>query len=266
MHVIDTAQNISRHPEREYSKQGLFGIAVPQANPIVEPEISALMPDQIGVLTTRLQGSRVDSKSRLVDYMHNLAASLNAFDTAKLDVVGYACTGSTYLLGRDEERRRIDEFSRQYGYPIITSAEAILSALKHLGVSKIALIAPYPQWLVDISHAHWEKCGLTVIGSVRTMLEAEDTRNVYKLNTEMILEATNSLATNRADAILLSGTGMPTLRAIPAIAELSGKPVISSNLCLAWAMLEIACSPYPRPRTEAGETLIGGWSERTSLL
>lgn len=252
--------------QREYSREGLFGIAVPQANPVVEPEFSALMPAGTGTIATRLQGSRSNSKNRLIDYLDNLETSLSAFDTAALDVVGYACTGSSYLVGREEEQRQTDALSSKFGYPIITSAQAILAALKHLGVSKIALIAPYPQWMIDTSHAYWTQCGLTVTGSARTMLDTEDTRNVYQLRTEMVLDAASALPIHDAQAVLLSGTGMPTLRAIPAIARLTKLPTLSSNLCLAWAMLEAARSPYPAPDPVAGEALVGGWGGQVSRL
>lgn len=265
MMKIKTQPEIHR-AEREYSRKGLFGIAVPQANPVVEPEFSVLMPANTGVIATRLQGSRDSSKSRLIDYLDNLPSSLSAFDTATPDVVGYACTGSTYLVGQEAEQEKIDASSHQFGYPIITSAQAILAALKQLGASKIALIAPYPQWMIDVSHQYWETCGLRITSSARTMLNTEDTRNVYQLRTDMILEAAASLAAEQADVILLSGTGMPTLPAIPHIACLTKKPVISSNLCLAWAMLEAAGTTYPLPSKELGETLIGGWSERISRL
>ena len=37
-------------------------------------------------------------------------------------------------------------------------------------------------------------------------------------------------------ALGLAATGMPTLRAIGEISHATGKPVLSSNLCLAWAL------------------------------
>jgi len=251
---------------REYSRNGLFGVAVPQANPIVEPEFAALMPDNTGIIATRLQGSRSDSRNRLTEYLDNLPTSLSEFDTAKPDVVGYACTGSTYLVGTDKERDSVDAASGQFGYPIITSAQAIIAALKHLDASRVALIAPYPQWMIDISHGYWEGCGIEVVASARTMLDTEDTRNVYQVQTQMVLDVALSMDIGDAQVMLLSGTGMPTLRALPRIALHFGIPAISSNLCLAWAMLRAAGSRYPAPDTTRGETLIGGWSDKVSRL
>ena len=254
------------HADREYSARALFAVAVPQANPVVEPEFSALVPAGVGVIATRLQSSHADSGSRIVQYLDNLGASIEAFDTAQPDALGFACTGTSYLIGPDEERRRIDDYAKHYGYPIVTSAQAILKACEFMGVSRIALLAPYPQWLVDASLKYWQQCGLDVVSSARTEMDATDTRAVYKIRAAMVVEAAAALDTGKADAILLSGTGMPTLRVMSALSLRTGKPVLSSNLCLAWALLrEAGVTPEP-PRLELGETLLGGWVERAARL
>lgn len=252
--------------EREYSSRALLAVAVPQANPVVEPEFSALMPAGVGVIATRLQGSRTDSGNRLVQYLDNLGASIDAFDTAKPDALGYACTGTSYLIGAEEERHRIDQYQQRFGFPIITSATAILAACKHLGLSRVALLAPYPQWIVDASLEYWQQCGLSVISCARTEMDATDTRAVYKIRAPMVHEAADKLDTRDVDAILISGTGMPSLRVMPSLALRTGKPVLSSNLCLAWALLRetgVSCEP---PRADLGETLMGGWVERAARL
>ena len=254
------------HPDREYSARALLGVAVPQANPVVEPEFSALVPPGVGVIATRLQGSRTDSGNRIVQYLDNLGTSIEAFDTARPDALGFACTGTSYLIGPDEERRRVDAYRKQFGYPIITAAHAILAACEHLGIARIALLAPYPQWIVDASLTYWKQCGLTVTSSARTVMDTSDTRAIYKIPSSMALDAARALNTEGADAILISGTGMPTLRVMSKLALQTGKPVLSSNLCLVWALLrETGVSP-DAPRTAMGETLMGGWLERAALL
>ena len=263
---MNTNQKAAVRNEREYSERALLGVAVPQANPVVEPELSALMPAGVGVIATRLQGSRTDSGNRLIQYLDNLGTSIDAFDTTKPDALGYACTGTSYLIGPDEERRRIDQFAQQFGFPIITSAGAILAACKHLGISRVALLAPYPQWIVDASLTYWQQCGLSVTSSARTEMDATDTRAVYKIRSPMVLSAAQKLDTSGADAILISGTGMATLRMMHSLSLSTGKPVLSSNLCLAWALLRQCAVPLPPPRLALGETLLGDWIERAARL
>ena len=255
-----------KHEDREYSARSLLGVAVPQANPVVEPEFSALVPSGVGVIATRLQGSRTDSGNRLLQYLDNLGTSIEAFDTTRPDALGFACTGTSYLIGADEERRRIGAFGESYGFPIITSAQAILAACKHLGLKRIALLAPYPQFLVDASITYWQRAGLTITHSARTEMDTTDTRAVYKMRAPMIMKAAEKLDSSAADAILMSGTGMPTLRVMAELALSTGKPVLSSNLCLAWALMQETGVELDAARTGIGETLLGGWAERVALL
>jgi len=254
------------HPEREYSAQALLAVAVPQANPVVEPEFSALTPDGVGVIATRLQGSRTDSGNRLVQYLDNLGASIDAFDTARPDALGFACTGTSYLIGPAEEERRMAALTAQYGYPIISAAQAIRAACAHLGVRRIALLAPYPLFLVEASLKYWQEVGLEVVSFVRKEMDPTDTRAVYRIRAPQVMEAALALDVAKADAVLLSGTGMPTLRVMPELARKIGKPVLSSNLCLAWAMLRAVDGPTPQAQAASGESLLGGWAQRAERL
>lgn len=251
-----------RPASRGYGRLASFGIGVPQANPTVEPEMWALAPAGVSVLTTRLQGSRTKSENRLVDYLHNLKTSLEAFDTAPIDAFGFACTGTSYLVGAQEEERHLGACAAAFGYPIVSSAQAIRAALKELGLRRVALFAPYPSWLIKASEAYWAACGLEIVSTATVPLDTADTRNVYLVRTPMVLEAAAALQWEKADAIVMTGTGMPTLRAIPELARRSGKPVLSSNLCLAWALLKALPWSIPVPAPRDGEVLIGGWLEK----
>ncbi len=251
------------HPHaREYGQSASFGIGVPQANPTVEPELWSLVPAGVSLVTTRLQGSRTKSEIRLVDYLNNLKTSLEAFDTASIDAFGFACTGTSYLVGAEEEARSLGACAHAFGYPVVSSAQAIRAALKEFGLRRIALFAPYPSWLIEASEAYWAKCGLEIVSTATVPLDTADTRQVYLVRTPMVLEAAAALKWDKADAIVLTGTGMPTLRAIPELARLSGKPVLSSNLCLAWALLKSLPWTVPFEPPQNGEFLIGGWTER----
>ena len=212
------------------------GIATPQANTTVEPEMQLLLEGT--VLTARLRSPVADSRARLIDYFDRLPDTLARFDVAPLEASGFACTGSAYLVGRIEEERRIAAATAQAGHPVLSAAAAIRAALGELRARRIALLSPYPGWLSDAGQAYWRDAGFTLVSVAGLPAELLDTRNIYKLTTARVLEVFARLDTRGADAVLLSGTGMPTLRTIASVRP--GIPVLSSNLCLAWALTRAA--------------------------
>ena len=221
---------------REYGKAGLLGVGVPQANTTVEAEFRALAPAGVSVITARLQGSRSDSRKRLLDYFHNLDLALETFDTAPLDAFGFACTGSSYLIGLEKDRTAFADLSKRRGYPVVSATAAILESLTHLKARRIALVSPYPAWLTETGMAFYQSAGIDVVEVAVVAGDTTDTRNVYGIGSAGAVAAAKKLARRDFDALLLSGTGLPTLGAVGELTRLFDKPVLSSNLCLAWAL------------------------------
>jgi len=243
---------------REYGRRAAIGLAVPQSNPVVEAEFAAMLPSGTQSLVARLQGSRSDSRSRLTDYFRTLDRTLETFDIVEVDVLAYACTASSYLIPREEEAKELATLEARFGYQILTATEAIMRALDHLGIKRIALYAPYPDWLAVPSRDYWQARGIEVAAFVSAPIDPSDTRSVYGMRSVELLEGLAKFDWNGADALLMTGTGMPTLRAISEVAAETDRPVLSSNLCLAWASLRAADVALPPPTSS--EPLFSGWN------
>ncbi len=222
----------------EYGPGGWVGIGTPQANPTVEMEMRRLLPADIEPLTTRLVSHAESSDERLIEYLEALPDYLRSFDTLPLQIFGFACTGSTYLVGKSREAEIVAAAEKEFGYPIITAAEAIRRVIKSTGAERIALVAPYPKHLVDAGVAHWEATGFRVTALRRIDLGSMDTRLIYSLGSSDVLRELESLEIGAADCVLVSGTGVPTLNALAPAEERLGCPIVSSNLCLARALLD----------------------------
>ncbi len=243
---------------REYGRAGLFGVLTPQGNPTAETELRILLPPACAVLAARLTSSKPALGERLIDYRERLGEFVDRFDEIALDAVGFACTGSSYGAEVDDERRRLESIGARKGYPILTAAAAVEAALIELGVTAIALISPYPAWLTEAGRKHWERQGLRVTATLQLPLAPTGAHRIYALTTSAVLDTAASFDTRGADAILLTGTGMPSLRAILALEPVRRVPVLSSNLCLAWALAKITGEPGPGPESH----LYGGWAAR----
>jgi maleate isomerase len=252
-------------PDREYARHALLGIAPPQTNPVVEAEMSALLPDGVGMLVTRLTGKADNARTRFYEYIDNLETSLKAYGKAKIDAFGFSFTATAYLedVRQDE---RLAAMSEKMGYPIIASAQAIERALQRLGAERLALFSPYPDWLTELSSAYWTKKGYEVVSVASMPDDTSDTVNIYGLRTEGMLEASKALDTERADVIVVTGSGMATLPAVAPLTERTGKPFLCSNICLAWALLDELGLAHLAPPTHPGEVLIGGWTPRLARL
>jgi maleate isomerase len=229
---------------RDYGARGRFGLLTPQANPTVEPEFRRLMPAETELYVARLVSASDDPRSRLVEYLERLPAEVTQYDTLRLDAVAFACTGSSYLLGAAREAEIVAAARDAFGCPVETAALAILSALDLARARRIFVVSPYPAWLLEAGLAYWRAAGLEIAGSATVPTGRADTRGIYELQSADAAAVLDRLDTRGADAVLLSGTGMPSLALLRSRGN-SRPPVLSSNLCLAWRLQQFAAAPSP---------------------
>lgn len=213
----------------------MLGIGTPQANPTVEQELWLLRPDGVSLACARLVSRDDDPKTRLTEYIENLADTLARFDQLTLDAFGFACTGSSYIIGHSAEHLHLDGLSQRFGYPVISAAAAIEAALREAGARRIAFIAPYPEWLGSLGKKYWVARGFDVASIGLAKLPGTDTRKIYELDSNAATAQLNALDETTVDTVVFSGTGMPSLRAILRARD-AGVSAVSSNLCLAWAL------------------------------
>jgi len=226
--------------ELEYSKRGLIGVLTPQANTTVEPEFSIMWPRGVSMVNARLISSKMTIEQRLIDYTDQVEASLDQFANAPIQAVAFACTGASYLMGQDKEAKLCERIHKNRGYPFVTAARSVTEYLQALFAKRIGLVSPYPASLTEESFGYWESVGFMVAEVVAAFDESSDFHSIYSLRAGSAMEAVSSLKDKDIDAIVMLGTGMPTLQAILNCADWNGPPVTSCMLSLAWrTMLHI---------------------------
>lgn len=223
-----------------YGARGLVGLLTPQANTTVEPEMAAMTPPGVAVVNARLKSTRGTIDERLVEYFDSYPAAVSEFANAPLSAVGFACTGASYLAGIEAEDRLVETLSAERGAPVATAATAVCDALRALGARRIALVSPYHQSLDEASAGYWAARGFEVATRWSAYRASDAFHPIYSLAGEAARPGIDAVANAEADAIVLLGTGMPTLIPIGATPVVNGKPLLSCMLCLGWRLLAMA--------------------------
>lgn len=207
-----------------------IALLTPMANPTVEREMRRMLPPTCDYLVGRLVGTESDSQARLIQYAEELPAYLDQFGGFPLSAVAFACTASSYLVGKQREA----EIAGQLDIPVLWASAVIRETLTRIGAQKIAIISPYPVPIHEAGLGYWHDNGFKVVFDSRVEIGSADTRNIYALDGSEARPALARARDARPDAILVSGTGMPTVSLI----DPAGRPpIFSSNYCLAQAMI-----------------------------
>jgi maleate isomerase len=217
--------------------QRRVGVLVPPENPTVEPEMARLLGAGTALHVARLPLTvGADLRGRLDGYRAGLGQTLDQFGELPLSAMLIACTGAFYTIGPDADGRLCDELSERRGIPVLTATRAILEWLRGRAVTRLGIVSPYPSWLTEAASAYWTAAGLDVVQAV----EISDGRPIYRIGGEDVLAALAAMAreVDDLDAILVSGTGVPTVAAIEALASQVSPALLSSNLCGAAWLIE----------------------------
>ena len=232
----------------EYGRRGLVGVLTPQANTTVEPEMAILLPPGVASINARMVSRAPDMQARLNEYFDRLGEWPAQFANAPVDVVAAACTGASYLVGAEREQALVQAVSARIGKPVVTSGLAVVAALRALEARRVALVSPYPRALTEVSVAYWGAFGIKAVQVVEVGAPDSAFHPIYAMPAADARAALDGLEeADGLDAVVMLGTGMPTLRAIHDKPRVAGAPVLSCMLATAWrSVLAITDEPPTR--------------------
>ena len=211
-----------------------IGVMLPWANTVVEAELPRLSLDKVvwhyGRLMPANAATRLDD-TFLKGLIRAVPEALEQMSRLPLAVSCVACTSADFSYPGE-----------RWGGPpggIVTAFEALGRSLLDLGIRRVALLTPYPLELTVREVAAFSARDFEVVAHACLGLD-DDLALVPAEQIHGLLLALESARLARAEALVLSCTGWPTLSLLPDLEERLGIPVLSSNLALALATLGVA--------------------------
>ena len=250
----------------EYASKGLVGVLTPQANTTVEPEYAILMPRDTAWINARMLSRHKTIEERLVDYWGRAPEFARQFANAPVGSLAFACTGTSYLVGKEAEDRVLAQVTQESGgIPAISAATAVVHALNALGARRIGLVSPYEGALDAACTPYWESRGFEIAAKTNASGATLDFHPIYSLPSGSAQHALDEIDAEGLDAIVMLGTGMPTLAPIARTPFKGRAPVLSCMFCIIWLSLALAAGRKPDADDLLAWVRGDWWRERMGL-
>jgi maleate cis-trans isomerase len=218
-----------------------LGVLVPAGNPTIEPELYRMAPPGMTIHFARLQsvagdpGAADGMERRTLGYLDSVPAAARALADVKPGVIVIAHTAVSYLTGFAGEPALLDRLATLTAAQPLTAARAILAALQHLSVRRLALATPYPEVIAAAGRRYWQAAGLEIASHEGL----PDVTNIYDETEARAYALGRAADVAAADAVLISGTGLPTAGIVERLERDLGKPVITSQTATLWQSLRM---------------------------
>lgn len=142
--------------------------------------------------------------------------------------------------GEAGARRRLRRLQDAAGVPVVTTAAAILDALRALGARRVVLAATYypeewkPSWAAFVGSCGFEVAGAENLADLGLAAPDELWRLGWAMPPRLVAEAVRRAGRHGADAVVVTGTGNRTLGRIAELERLAGCPVVAADTVLYW--------------------------------
>lgn len=220
-----------RHPR---AKLGFVLLATEQT---VQDDMIRICPDGVGVHFARVQNPDEITNETLAAIAPELTrASATLLPDGTLDVVSYACTSGSLVLGQE----RVEDLLRagNAGAKPSSIIAAVIRALQAVGARRLVVATPYLDEINTAERDYLAERDFDVLDIQGLNLERDS--QMVRVAPSFLADMTAGLARPDADAIFISCGALRSVDVIEEIEARTGKPVITSNQALAWDALRLA--------------------------
>jgi maleate cis-trans isomerase len=210
-------------------------LIVPANNTTMEPEIAALCPELHQILVARVQRPmRTLSADDMAGYGEATIEAVAPFVSERPDIVVHGCTAGGFLAGPAGNARIVAELERVTGAPVVSTADAMVEALRYSQVRSTTVVTPYLPSVNEGLTRYVEAGGIEVETLASFLCETVDALGA--VTEPQVLEKALAAVTPQSRALFIACSQLPTLNIIAPLRERLGVPVWSSIRATAWAV------------------------------
>lgn len=210
-----------------------IGLMVPINNTTMEPELLAWLPAGSTCRTLRIpRGKGTLTPQDLPAYIGQALDMAKAFADDNIDLVVYGCTAAGFIAGPERDAEIAARLAEVTGKPVVTTASAMIVALRHLGARNIALVTPYLDLVNERLRKFLEQSGIGV--DVLASFRAQSVDELAAITPEQIAALSRQTMHAGCDGLFIACSQLPTRGILAGLESDFGRPVWSSIKATAW--------------------------------
>ncbi len=234
MNIAMPVQDLTLERSTGYARARV-GLIIPSSNRLSEPQFRRFLPPDVAVHVTRLRMTGKHSKP-LGPLLEDVALAAGALGDAKCDVIVFHCTANSMEHGPEGEQAILKTISDASGATAMSTAQAVVEALRASNMKKLVIISPYQQSHNDHEKAYLSALGFETLHDVALNLPPSD--GYLSFPPAKWIEVVRANLRARADGYFLSCTNTTQIDTIATLEPELGKPVLNSNQATIWAALK----------------------------
>lgn len=212
--------------------RGRLGFILLNTEETADDDIRAMVPRDVGVFITRVRLADPVTVENLTAVAGDLGDAARLLPE-NLDAIAYVCTSGSIAAGEAAVERAIRSAQPETG--ALALVTCVVDALRHLGITRVAVGTPYLDDVNRMEAAFLEDRGFDV-RSMRGLGIARG-RDMTRVEPRDIVRLALDVCTSDCDGIFLSCTALRAVEVVDTIEERTGRPVVTSNQALVWRML-----------------------------
>lgn len=218
-----------------YGWRARIGLILPSTNTTMEPDFYRMALPGVSTHSARVMNERAGTLEVLTRMEEQTESAAALLATAAVDVLVWGCTSGSFIHGPAFNRQTIEKLERRTGIPAITTAQAMVEALRVLGCRRISVVTPYVE---KTNHLLREFLRAHAIEILR--LETFDMLDQFEhaaIEPWEIYRKARAAFVREADGLFIACTQLRTLDILEALEGDLGIPVTAANPASFWLAL-----------------------------